>query len=525
MSAFYTGCPVSDEFMKRWRSGSQIGNAKPWQQVRVRRGRLKRTWHHNWPNPQFGQVVGESIKHQWYADWVAIDDWTTLDGVSEVDLDQSFSNNGITVASVIADNLQMKNRVSGGGNLYHTVERGYLYPWRGYTPARNPGTNQSRNAYYRRLPNAQIEIQQGYGPDTAVKTFTGLIDSIDFSGRPDRASISARDFGGVLTDSYIFGWNKPPHIKDPITFVPWNYDPKQVRTSGKHWRWIRVKDVTDVVRCVLRWAGFKDWQVENAGVELKTPYQVDKSKSYMDVITDIQAQLGYVFFIAEPNQADDLSIGTAVFRRSQATVQTSKAKPVALSGKRLLTDFKPRFDNASDRYIIRVRGQLLDRAKGGRPLGGDPNPRVTFQYWPPWMNYMAGVIKQLTYYNIGDTSSVGFQTIWDCQMACMLIALQIALQRETCTGSTIGTPALGLDSMAYITDEATGVASRCYIANRKSTMKLGGDGTSAMGSGTNPIWATDFGGSLVDSPEWDHLRVDYSRAVHKKHVQSWGTPN
>lgn len=528
MTDFYDGANVSTLFNKRWRSGAHIGEAAPWCQVRVRRGRMARRWHTDWPNPQFGKVVGDSIHHQWYADWTPLDDWTVLDSVGEIDLDQSFDKNGITVASITADNVLFQPHTSLGGNLYHTIERGYLYPWRGWAPRRRPGSGDRRNDWWRRLPNAQIEVQQGYGSDTAVKTFTGLIDSLNFQGTPDQVQISARDFGGVLADSYLFGWNKTRNIKDPITFVPEGYSRSQINTTGKRYRWIEIKDVTDIVRCCLRWAGFKEWQIQDAGVNLRTTYTVDRSKSYMDVITDIQGQLGWVFFISEPT-SDDLSIGVPIFRQAQAGLQRSKAQPISIGGSRMLTDLKPVHDNTNDRYIIRVRGELLSAKKGGVPLGGDTSRRVTFQYWPPWMNWMAGIIKQLTYYNIGDQSAIGYQTIWDCQTACILIAIQIALARDTATASTLGNPAIGLDSFAYLTDAATGIAGRCYIANRKSTMKIGGDGTSQITSqatqAQEPIWSTDFGGSLVDSPEWDHLRNDYQLAIEKKRVISWGTPN
>jgi hypothetical protein len=117
-------------------------------------------------------------------------------------------------------------------------------------------------------------------------------------------------------------------------------------------------------------------------------------------------------------------------------------------------------------------------------------------------------------------------------VAAVLIAVQIALARDTATLQTPGNPGLGLDSFAYVIDSGTGVTSRLYITNRQSTMTLGGDGTSLASSGyssggaaSNDLrWATELGGSLVDNPEWEHLVTDYYRATHGQTVESWGTP-
>lgn len=527
---FYRGGQVSPLFMKRWRSGEHTGAARPWCQVDIRRGRLARTWHnHEWPNPQFGRVVGENIHHQWYADWTPLDDWTTLEGVYSVDLDQSFDNNGVCAATLVADNVAWEEAMGALGP-FHTRNRGYLWPWNGWRPKRRPGSGNQRNQWYNRLPNAQIRIQQGYGSDAAISTFTGLIDTLSGTIRPDRMSLTARDFGGVLVDSHVFGWNKTKNINDPITFIPHNYERlKWVEGDGKTHRWIVVKDSVDIVKCVLRWMGFKEWQIQESGVDLYVPYQVAKDKTMMDVINDVKSQLGYVFFMGEPTPGNDLSIGVPIFRPSTA-LYPKRAKPISVRSKDLLTDIQPKHDNTSDRYIIRVRG-VVNR-KIGRRLYGDTAKRVTFVYWPPWMPDMAGVIKQLTYYNIGDKSSIGFKTTQQCEVACTLIAFQIGLARDTATIQTPGNPAFGLDGFAYVTDEGSGVASRLYITNRKSTMTLGGDGTSQQrspyGSGSSSqnelLWATELGGSLIDNPEMEHVIHDYQKAIHGKHVVSWGTP-
>lgn len=539
MTSWYTGAVVSKTFMDRWRSAQHVGPARPWMEVAIRRGRFKRTWHNNWPNPQFGQVVGQAIRHQWYADWHAEEDWIVLDGAYQVSLAQSFDNNGIATATIDLDNVAWQDTVGANNMVFRTKQRGIYWPWRGWTPSRRPGSGQAKNNFYNYLPNAQIRVRQGYGPDTAIKTFTGLVDAVNASVRPDRVTLQCRDFGGVLADEYLFGWNKTHGINDPITFVPKSYwRLPWVEGDGKTHRWIKIKDSTEIVMAVLRWAGFKEWEIEKSGVDLMVPYTVDKTNSYMDVINAVKEQLGYVFFMGEPTVGEDLSLGVPVFRRSSPLVAQRASKTVVnIRGQDYLTDHKPVLSNTNDRYIIRVRGVInqkvgryLDNPANGGDTSSDTAKRLTFQYWPPWMPQMAGVIKQLTYYNVGSQGVLGFTSQKDCVMACVLIAYQIALGRWTDTAECPGLPAVGLDSFVYVTDQGTGVASRLYVTNRQSTMAVGGDGTTSVNSGYGSggasgnnelIWGTQIGGSLIDNPETDHVVSDFHRAQQGKSVFSW----
>lgn len=522
---FYTGAPVSRTFKQRWRSREHVGPARPWMEVQIRRALMRRSYHYNWPNPQFGQVIGQSMRQQWYPDWSPASDWVTLDTVAHVDLDQSFDNNGITVATIELDNVEWHEQTGHDGMVYHARKRGVYWPWRGWRPPHRPGSGDARNQWWGKLTNAQILIRQGYGPDTAVKTFTGLVDTFSSDLRPDRMTVTARDFGGVLVDCPLFGWNKDRRMPDPVTFVPWNYwkIPLIAKDARSH-RWIRIKDSVDIVKVVLRWAGFKEWEIEDSGVNISTTVTFDKAKTYMDVINAVKEQLGYIFFIGEPTH-DDLSIGVPVFRRASVMIP-QRSKPITIRDQDLLTDLKPQHDNKDDRHIIRVRGTINKQDGKGlyegfaRVAGADTFRRNTFVYLPPFaggwdIRRMAGVLKQLTYYNLGDQSVLGFTSNRQCAVACVLIAIQIGLARDTATLQTPGNPALGLDSFAFITDAGSGIASRLYISNRKSTMTIGGDGSGQVGGGasTDLVWATEIGGSLCDNPEMEIMVTDYNRAL------------
>jgi hypothetical protein len=70
-------------------------------------------------------------------------------------------------------------------------------------------------------------------------------------------------------------------------------------------------------RCILRWAGFKEWEVENTGVRLKRPFVVNAGDFLIDAIQAAQTRRpASTFFIKDPTDADDLSIGVPVFRNA-----------------------------------------------------------------------------------------------------------------------------------------------------------------------------------------------------------------
>lgn len=521
----------------------------------------------------YGRLLGLNNYPQWYPDWTPTTDWVQLPGVAQIQIQQSLAvaggqaadglgggggSNGIAVATVTCDNMAW-TQVAGELGAYHTKQRGWLWPWRGFVPTGRPGGGVAQNQFYNQIPNAQFKVIQGYGANT-VTTFTGLIDSIGPGTlRPDRVTLTGRDFGGILTDSNIFGWNKDTRLHDAkMAFIPEGYFKGTTKGSAiKSHNFINCKDVTDIVRCALRWSGFKEFQVEDAGVNLLKPYTTSSSMTWMDVINDVASQLGYVFFIAEPT-SDDLSIGVPIFRGQSVLhssntysvkpgTPTTVASSIPYSSARggnpiqvdstILTDDQPQMQNTNDRFIIRVRGRIASRKQGGVPIVGgdmsqDGQTMYTATYWPPWMSTMSGIIKQLTYYNIGQRNGIlGFGSDQQCLVAAVLIAEQIALGRYVGTVQFPGNPAVGLDSMLYVNDAAvSGVTSRLYVTGRQSTMQLSGDssggsqGGSEYGPGSDNelLWSHQCSGSLVDNPEFDQVVNDYWRATTGQSVTTSG---
>jgi hypothetical protein len=255
--------------------------------------------------------------------------------------------------------------------------------------------------------------------------------------------------------------------------------------------------VTQIVECIFRWAGFKDWEVETAGVDLKERYVVDKSKAFIDVVNDIKEMLGYSFFIGEPrDDADDQDLGWPIFRETRI-LNPNQSRTEQITEGDLLTQGRYKLSNEDERYIIRARGKALSRKKGGRWLSGDKTNRAMYVYRPPWVDQMAGIIKHLTH------ADPKMETIADCQQAALLIALQIALGKYTGTVAIPGTPHIGIDTAISLLDRTVGINSRFYISNRVQTFT----------GGEQAKYVTELGGGLADTPDVVAVAADYNHFI------------
>jgi hypothetical protein len=266
---------------------------------------------------------------------------------------------------------------------------------------------------------------------------------------------------------------------------------------------IPIDDISQIVKILLRWAGFKEWEVEDTGVHLKQRYVLDISKSFMDVINELKDQLGYTFFIAEPTSMD--SLGVPVFRNTRILEDTQTRVDLVTEAD-LLEDVQSKWSNQEERFTIRARGNLLAKSKGGQTLGPDKSFRAQYTYIPPWQLRMAGVIKDLTHYD------PKYETATDCQFACYLIATQIALSVLTATIEIPGTPHIGLDSFVRLRDTRTGLNGvRLYVTNRHISFTQG-EGSSG-GSNTGGEFTTQLGGAVSDTPDIEVIATQYAEAV------------
>jgi hypothetical protein len=83
---------------------------------------------------------------------------------------------------------------------------------------------------------------------------------------------------------------------------------QKLTTEAVKNRWVLVDDASDVVRQLLRWAGFKEWDVQDSGVRLKRPVVFNRSMFLMDAINKVASATQYIFFMDDPSPNPD-SIG------------------------------------------------------------------------------------------------------------------------------------------------------------------------------------------------------------------------
>jgi hypothetical protein len=117
-------------------------------------------------------------------------------------------------------NVLHREQGATSADIFRTIERGALAPFRGYaTPGLVGWDPGMQNEWFDVLArNAQITLYQSIDGEEC-KTFTGLIDDIDMEANPATITLTVRDFGQVLTDQRLFGWVKDPYVRDPVTFA------------------------------------------------------------------------------------------------------------------------------------------------------------------------------------------------------------------------------------------------------------------------------------------------------------------
>jgi hypothetical protein len=245
-------------------------------------------------------------------------------------------------------------------------------------------------------------------------------------------------------------------------------------------KWVIVGDMSDIIRTILLWAGYHEWEVENTGVILPKKLVVNRGMTYMDVIDTIKDAIGFDFFMADPSLADG-SLGVPTFRRSRAV--TNDAPQVTVRDTDLLTAIKVHQTDETLGYIIRMRGRITDI--GGTALGGDKSKRIMFTFRPPWADRMGGVLKHVILHNNL------FNSLDDVKFGAYFVALQQALGSATAVIEIPAYPFIELDDHVELLDLGTGLSTRLNIRDRKST-SVGGE---------KAIWKMTLTGALVDVPD------------------------
>jgi hypothetical protein len=208
----------------RWLSGRYVAGNKPTRIVRVRRGVLDRTYQPfeklDGTTEDFGEVLGSKHRGEpWQTFWRPTGGWIDVPNVSDVSMEHSFENKGVTTATIEIENVVAKF-ILGVAGMYHQIQRGYLAPWFGWATFGRPPSGQTRNEWWEVFNGGyQVKVWEGYG-DAVEETFVGLIDESKVRASPDSITLVARNFGQALTDQRVFGHNKAAELRSPIVFMP-----------------------------------------------------------------------------------------------------------------------------------------------------------------------------------------------------------------------------------------------------------------------------------------------------------------
>jgi hypothetical protein len=258
-------------------------------------------------------------------------------------------------------------------------------------------------------------------------------------------------------------------------------DDKKKKDAAKKSQIIEVEDPSDIVRVVLRWAGFQEWSIENTGTKLKGDWVFNRQTTLREIIKKVEEMTGYIFYIAPPYNTD-LSIGTPTFRSSYLLRDDLPDIPY-LRDDQLLTGVQAKLTDENLASIIRVRGDFLSKDKGGQQYSIEKEYRVMGTYRPPWWP-LSGLLRHVVHYEprLKDQTSVDVMS--------RLIALQQALSQATATIEIPGTPEHDLDWQVAMRDASTGLNTRLYVARRSSVFQ----------GGPRASYKTTLGGSLLDTP-------------------------
>lgn len=276
---------------------------------------------------------------------------------------------------------------------------------------------------------------------------------------------------------------------------------KTIAEASKN-KWILVDDFSDVVKVVLRWAGFKEWEIESTGARIPEGVQLTfhNGDTLMDIIKKVQEITNFTFFMGDPSGSnDEFSIGVPTFRTANVLGYFDLGRE-QIRDTDLLTGIQVKWDSSTLPEIIYVRGKTKKKKKGGRagtggvPFGEDNTRRIQSSYRPPWTKRSAtgGVIRHFvqTYKSL--------RTKKELDVAARYVALNGALQSMTAIIEIPGNPAITVDSIVGVQDEGTGTNARIYVASRSSEFHAGQETT----------WKMTLGGSLIDVPDVQEIAAD-----------------
>lgn len=309
---------------------------------------------------------------------------------------------------------------------------------------------------------------------------------------------------------------------------------RQQEAAQNHW--ILVDDVSDIVKVVLQWCGFMDWEVESVGWRLRDKLVFDRQTFLIDIIRKIAEMTSYIFYIKPPESFDEtnlhpgndanLSMGVPVFRQNNA-MKTSPNQPYTdRNGVRhndrygirdtdLLTAIQVKFSNEPLASSIRVRGRsvwkkIAQQANPGgdydrvppHALGADRTKRYQYSYRPVWAREanarFAALRKSVVHYD------EQVDNVFQAKVGCLFIAFREALESATAVIEFPCWPVIQLDHQVVLYDEGTGISTRIYVTNRSWEFSNGEEGGFHM----------SVGGALIDTDDVKETRQELQQLLN-----------
>lgn len=497
--------PVGTLF-ERWKSANQVGGAQPTLRVTVTRGLIDRNYKKFVPlggsKALPFKVVDGKNSQPWQGFWRATGVPIELPNVLSVKWTKDFNQKGTSSATIEVENIIYK-AIVGIGGTYHAIMRGYLSPWLGLKLARRAFMpSWVENEWFEVLDNGyKVDVYEGYG-DQQKRTFTGLIEDCDLETHPDRVTITARNFGILFTDQRVEGNNKPPEIPSPLTAADrertLGIKPKGPKMKAKHW--LLVDDAADIAKAVFLWMGFKEWEVEPMRWSLTKPMAWDIGHFFIDMLTDIQAQANWLFYMTKPSPNAE-SLGVPCFVHNRATDRAPR-NMLEVRDSDLLESVKVKVDLSNLPYIIRYRGNVNPN---GVVADGDRVKRYAGTYFPPWSGAgpfitQAGRVAGVRRHEL--TVDTNLYSDEECIFAAILAAVQYALGAYTAEVQISGYPDIELNEQISVVDQTTAVNSRLWVASISSEHT----------TGPNAQWKMTVGGALLDGMDMQQLNSDLAAA-------------
>ena len=319
--------------------------------------------------------------------------------------------------------------------------------------------------------------------------------------------------GGDLTHLYAYHYHSDPATQPGLG----------VTAKG----WILVDDAAEVVRMLLIWAGFAEWNVEDFLWSLYKPMLYGEDKFFMDVINDMLQQGAFIFYMAPPSN-DDRSLGSPHFEHMHA-IDAQAATPVLeVRDTDMVEALTVKTDLSNLPYFLRYRGTF---ANNGVTAGQDLSKRIEAIYYPPWSGaYNQTPIGGISFGAVGNLGAYGVEpplteriagihrhftetmaltlpvaltTTDECLFAGILAAINYALNMRTGQFQIPGLSRLKLNDTISIVEESTATNSRMWVTGIESEHVNGG-------ADTQGHWTMTISGSMVDNPDMYVLIFDHN---------------